>query len=185
MFSRLALLLPVLLLAPEAEAHRSLPDGITCDSQFSTASAPLTIPNPEISWASYRLFTCDHPVFWLQGDFIQDQNIYFTVGVPKLDRFSDVRMTTVLLGPGLPLTADTIDPEGVKNIPQEVIDEMASSGLGAQIFESPADQTTCAHMNQVMTHSTEVVDERCVFHEEFGGSYSWVLADIETYAVQA
>lgn len=61
---------------------------------------------------------------------------------------------------------------------------MKSSGLRAQIFESPEDQSNCTHMNKVMTASTKVDDGRCLFHEEFGGSYSWVLADVETKAAQ-
>ena len=102
-----------------------------------------------------------------------------------LERFKDTRMTTVLLGPGLPLTADTIDTGGSKKIPQAVIDEMRSSGLKAQVFESPVDQSTCSHMNAVMTNATEVKDDRCLFYEPFGGSNSWVLADIEAYAPTA
>lgn len=183
MDARALLLLLLLFLASGTEAHRSLPAGVTCGSQFTPAD-PLTIPNPKISWASYHIHTCDHPVFWLQGDFTKDQNIFFTVGVPKLTRFKDVRMTTVLLGPGLPLTADTIDRDGSKKIPKQVIDELRSSGLRAQIFESPVDQSNCSHMNKVMTGATKIVDNRCLFHEEFGGSYSWVLADIEAKAAQ-
>ena len=111
--------------------------------------------------------------------------VFTKVGVPMLERFKDTRMTTVLLGPGLPLTADTIDTDGSKKIPKAVIDEMRSSGLQAQVFESPADQSSCSHMNAVMTDNTEVKDNRCLFYEPFGGSNSWVLADIEAYAAEA
>ena len=42
-------------------------------------TAPLKIPDTKISWASYHMHTCKDPVFWLKGEFLKDQNIFFTV----------------------------------------------------------------------------------------------------------
>merc|ERR1719189_1943437 len=83
-------------------AHRSLPSGVTCGNQFSTEDDALTIPDPTISWAAYRILTCDAPVMWLKGDFEAGQSMQFTMGLPELERFADVRGSVVIIGPGMP-----------------------------------------------------------------------------------
>ena len=40
------------------DAHRSIPAGVTCSSQFFSPETAVTIPNPKVSWASSRIFTC-------------------------------------------------------------------------------------------------------------------------------
>mmetsp|Transcript_17243 Transcript_17243/g.22002 ORF Transcript_17243/g.22002 Transcript_17243/m.22002 type:complete len:692 (+) Transcript_17243:150-2225(+) len=155
-----------------AMAHRTLPDGVTCGNQFNSSSTALVIPNTAISWASYRIMTCDEPNTWYEGSFIEGQVIKFTVGVPRLERFAHVRMNVVITGPNLPLLSTLEKAE----IPQAILDEIG--GNGAVLFEAPEDQSTCVHLtSQEMQFASEVVGSRCEFHEEFGDSHSWVLLD--------
>lgn len=153
-------------------AHRSLPSGITCGSQFASPNSPLVIPNPKISWANYALFTCEHPIAWYEAQGTKDQEFKFTLTVPVIDRFKDVRMTTVIIGDGLPAV-----PQG-SNIPEDVSKYISDNNLGAVVYKSPVDQSTCNHLtSQEMAKESTVKDGRCHFYEPFGGSNLWVVAD--------
>jgi len=159
-------------------AHRSLPSGTTCGSQFFSPETALTIPNPLVSWASYRIFDCDQPVFWLDAQTeTENQTLHFTVTIPVIERFEDVRMSVVIIGPDLPsLSADA-------NVPEDVSNYINENNMGASLFESLANQTTCDHLQSVMGDASSVVDDRCHFYEPFGGSNSWVVLD-ESYPVE-
>jgi hypothetical protein len=172
-----------LMAVPEiflANAHRSLPSGVSCGSQFSSPETALTIPNTKISWASYRVFDCDDPVFWLEAEADENQQLKFTAIVPTLDRFEDVRMSVVIIGPSLPALPDDA------NVPDAVVDALAGDGgyMGAVLYESRADQSNCDHLKAIMGDASSVVDNRCNFYEPFAGSNSWVVMD-EEFAVQA
>lgn len=162
-------------------AHRSLPSGATCSTQFTTPEPALTIPNRKISWASYRIFGCDAPVFWLEADADEAQKLILTVGVPALERVRDVRISFAVVGPSLPALPANVE------VPAVVRDSVRA-GSGAVVVNVAADQTTCDHVkSHTMGSSTEVVDNRCEFCEELGGSHSWVLIDdeIQVVAVRA
>lgn len=168
------------LLVALAAAHRSLPSGVTCGNQFSSEADALTIPDTKISWATYRISTCDAPVMWLKGYFDAGQSMEFTLGLPELDRFEDVRTAVVIIGPGLPELVDEYDI-----VPQSVKDAIRE-GEGALLVAAPDDQSTCAHIqSEEMGKSSEVKDGRCHFYEEFGGSYNWVLQDDIAFAAEA
>ena len=153
-------------------AHRSLPSGITCGSQFSNPNTPLIIPNPKISWANYALFTCEHSVAWYEAQGTKDQEFKFTLTVPVIERFKDVRMTTVIIGDGLPAL-----PQG-SNVPEDVSKYISNYNLGAVVYKSPVDQSTCSHLSsEEMAKESTVKDGRCNFYEPFGGSNLWVVAD--------
>eukprot|EP00662_Eupelagonemidae_sp_cell21_P057697 gene57697-biopygen17165 len=85
-----------------AAAHRSFPHGgVTCGEQFSTPDDALVIPNPQISWATSRILTCDAPIFWLEGDMVAGFNVQFTSLQLVIDRFETVRTAVAVIGPGL------------------------------------------------------------------------------------
>lgn len=154
-------------------AHRSLPSGVTCGNQFNSSTTALTIPDPKISWASYRILSCDAPIFWLKGQVDAGQMLSFTAGLPVLSRFSGVRVSVVIIGPGLPQLSGA---EQAK-VPAAVIANV-KAGEGAFLIETPSDQSTCNHVHsKEMTASSQVKDNRCHFHEEYGDSHSWVLID--------
>jgi len=50
--------------------------------------------------------------------------------------------------------------------------------LGAVVYKSPVDQSTCSHLvSQEMAKESTVKDGRCHYYEPFGGSNLWVVAD--------
>lgn len=151
-------------------AHRSLPAGVTCGNQFNNSADALTIPESTISWASNRISTCDAPIFWLTTSAAAKQNLSFTALVPLLQRFDPVRLSVLVIGPGLPSLNDSV------SVPVEARNAIGS-GEGGVLFESPTDQSTCDHLEEVMTANTVVSDGRCVFHEPYSDTYSWVLLD--------
>lgn len=165
-------LLFLLSILTNTEAHRSLPSGITCGSQFSSADTALVIPNPKISWANYAIYTCEHPVMWFEAEASKDQQLKFTITVPVIDRFENERMSAVFIGPGLPaLSVDAVLPDSVK----QYVD---TTGMGGKIYNSPQDQSSCEHLTSPeMESEVTVKDGRCHFYEPFGGSNLWVIMD--------
>lgn len=157
-----------------AFAHRSLPSGITCGSQFASPETPLVIPNPEISWANYAIYDCDNPVSWYEAAGSKDQEFKFTVTVPVIERFEDVRMTAVIIGEGLPQLLQ----DDSKFVPPSVLNYMSANNLGGVMFNSPVEQSTCDHLTSPeMAVETTIEQDRCHFYEPFGGSNLWVIMD--------
>jgi hypothetical protein len=178
------------------DAHRFLPSGVTCSSQFFSPETALTVPNPKVSWASYRVFTCgkrmktvrmsffqyfntylsrvhaDEPIFWLEAQVEKNQTLSITVTVPVIDRFEDARISVAVIGPSLPALDDSIVvPDDVRAYSQE-------TGSGVAVLNSPQDQTSCDHLTaELVTEASSVVDNRCHFYEPFGGLSSWVVLD--------
>jgi len=154
------------------KAHRSLPPAITCGEQFSSPDSPLVIPNPEISWANYGMYTCEYPVSWFEAAAEENQELKFTVTVPVLERFKNVRMTVVIIGPGL---QDLPDDD---NMPDSVKEYAKNNALGGVIYKSPIDQSTCDHLTSPeMIKESTVIDDRCFFYEPFSGTNNWVVMD--------
>ena len=122
---------------------------------------------------------------WLEGDVDKDQLMYFTVLVPVLKRFADVRMSVVFLGPGLP----SLDSQDTSSVPTTIVDYAQSQGagnVGMQIFKSAQDQSTCAHVtSSYMLDFVDIADDRCRFYEAFGAMEDWVLMDETLVAPQA
>ena len=160
--------------------HRSLPSGITCGEQFSSPDTPLIIPNSEISWANYGIYTCDHPIQWYEVSNVEPtQELKFTVTVPVLERFQDVRMAVTILGPGLPQLPDSSNVPGTRAIiPDEIRQYATQNNVGGVIFLSPDTQSTCDHLtNMEMIVESSVKSGRCHFYEPFGDSNLWVVLD--------
>ena len=105
---------------------------------------------------------------------------YVGAGVPPVKRMSQLRADAIIIGPGLPkLSADEI-----KTLPTAVRDDPIFSGdnankLGAIIFRSPKDQSTCAHLGTVMQKHSKVVNGRCDFYEPYGRTHSWRVLDAD------
>jgi len=157
---------------PVTKAHQSIPSGITCGSQFSFPDTPLTIPNPKISWANYNIHTCEHPVTWYEAEAEKNQELKFTSLVPVIERFVDVLMTSVFIGPGLPTLP------GNSNVPNSVAQYAEENGFGGVVFKSNQDQTTCDHLtSKEMIDTSAVLNGRCTFYEPFSNSSLWVLSD--------
>jgi len=171
--SRLVVVFNAFLIATTS-AHRSLPSGITCGPQFSSPDTPLTIPNPTMSWANYGIYTCENPVNWLEATADADQELKFTITIPAIDRFADVRMSTVFIGPGLP----TLLPAQNTGVPTSVLQYAADNAMGGMVFKSPQDQSTCDHLTSpTMIDASTVKDGRCNFYEPFTSSNLWVIMD--------
>lgn len=159
-------------LLKSSSAHRSLPGAITCGPQFGSPDTPLVIPNTKISWANYGIYTCEDPITWFEADADEDQELKFTVTVPVLDRFEDVRMTVVIIGPGLPTLPND------DNVPNSVRKYAGDNNFGGLIYKSPLNQSTCDHLTSPeMIKESFVEDGRCFFYEPFSDTNNWVIMD--------
>jgi hypothetical protein len=113
-------------------------------------------------------------VFWLEAEAEDaNQTFAFTVTVPVLDRFEDVRISVAIIGQSLPALQDNVV------VPDDVRGFIDETGDGVVLFDSPQDQSTCSHLEEVMNEASSIVDDRCHFYEPFGGSNSWVVLDRE------
>jgi hypothetical protein len=183
----LAVKVALLLGASElAHAHRPFPLGIHC-GQFNTSEGALIIPNPEISWSTRWIATCDNPVLWLKGEMNKGFKMEFTSLTPNKERFKDVRVSVLTIGPGLP----TLTEAEKARVPAEVLADI-KEGEGAVLKEAPEDQTTCAHLASPEmsdacgpVKSVESAGDRCHFHEPYGDSHSWVLLDENVTAAES
>jgi len=170
----------LVLLARLGSSHRTIPEGTTCGLQFSTAEDPLVIPDPSISWATYRNVGCDGPVIYLSAELEESQPIAITIGVPEIERLAPLRPRALITGPGLP----ALTSEELALLPDEVAAPTGANG--GIILESPVNQSTCEHLDsEPMAVSATVKDDRCHFYEPFGGSNSWVLIDYAGEAADA
>jgi hypothetical protein len=81
-------------------------------------------------------------------------------------------MSVAFTGPDLPALTDDV------NVPEEVRQYSLETGFGVLLINSPQDQTTCDHLaSDLMKQESSVVDGRCLFYDQFGGSNSWVVMD--------
>jgi hypothetical protein len=126
------------------------------------------------------MLTCEDPIFWLSADLDAGQHVEFTVGMPALERFWDTRIDMTVIGPGLENQIARA-PGTVQQAWRETM-----SGDGALVFQSPANQSTCAHVeSEEMQGESAIQDGRCHFWERFGDSHNWVLMDTSFDAVEA
>jgi len=161
--------------------------GVHCGTQFNTSANALVIPNPKISWSTRWIATCNNPVLWLKGDMDKGFKMEFTSLTPNKERFKDVRVNVLTIGPGLPSLTDAEKA----HVPAEVLADI-KAGEGAVLKIAPENQTTCKHLaSPEMTEacgsvkSVESAGERCHFHEPFGDSHSWVLLDENVVAAES
>jgi len=169
MFWSFAIVVLLGLLTIRIKGHRSLPSGILCGSQFSSPDSALEIPNPKISWASYGIYTCDDPVMWFDAYADENQELHFTALVPVIERFEGSRMSVAIIGPGLGVFPD--------DAPSFLKEYATEKNIGGVIHKSPEDQSTCDHLKSVMIQHSDILDDRCHFHEPYGDSHLWVVLD--------
>ena len=170
------------LLCLVCTAHRGLLNGPgSCDEDFGTSSEALSMPDASISWSFKHYFDCTRRAVWARFKNPKaDFRFYVGVGIPPLSRQAHVRASALIVGPGLPkLTKDEFDalPSAVSSDP--IFSGDTSSILGALMFQSPQDQSTCSHLGRVMKQHTSVVNGRCNFFEPFGQTNSWRVLDAD------
>lgn len=118
----------------------------------------------------------DHPVTWYEAQVEQNQDIFFTITVPEIERFASTRMSTVILSPALPSLTNSSNNSNY--IPEAVRAYADANGMGGLLFESPQDQSSCDHLTSpTMIDAVTVKDGRCHFYEPFGGSNLWTIMD--------
>jgi len=81
----------------------------------------LTIDRPEVSQVYYGALNVDRPQVWFRFHGRKDQQIYFSVGVPAIERLKGYRPEIALIGPGFggsafdtALPFDVPDGQGVQ-----------------------------------------------------------------------
>merc|ERR1719355_186359 len=98
----------ILTAASLAHAHRPLARGTTCSGQFSKPEDALLVPDIAISWSMSRIKTCGPPEergLWLTWENKDpEMDLYIGSGVPAVDRFQWIRMSYMVVGPGLNAT---------------------------------------------------------------------------------
>ncbi len=88
----------------------------------SDISNAIPINNIEISQVLYKVLDHNGSFVWITFEGKKGQSLYFQPGVPKIDKFKDLKPEVVIIGPGLPK---------VHNLPFEI-----PSGTGALVFTS-------------------------------------------------
>jgi len=121
---------------------------------------------------------CTNRALWLNfKNPADDFSFYVGSGIPVQERFAGLRVDAVVIGPGLPaLTA-----EQLALLPAEVQADAIwqVDGIGAKLYQSPADQSNCDHLGATMTAASTVVNGRCDFYETFGRTNSWRVLDAD------
>ena len=160
---------------PCAWAHRRATTRPSCDGDFGSSDAALPVPRADISWSAKHYMDCTHRAVWMRlTSPAAGFKFYVGVGIPPTARHSDLRADALVLGADLPaLTADELAavPDAVKADPAFV--------PNGYLHASPADQSTCAHLDAVMSRASTVRDGRCDFYEPFGGTHSWRVLDAD------
>ncbi len=109
---------------------------------------PLNIARPDVSQVYYGDLEEERPQVWFRFEGKKNQEIYFSVGVPVIDRLKDYRPKIALLGPGL--EGSGFDPG---DLPFEV-----PQNLDVEIYTSRGTPR--------------------FFHEHFTGTESWIHIEV-------
>jgi hypothetical protein len=121
---------------------------IEAEQEPDRCERALPIDRPEVSQVYYGALSVERPQVWFRFQGGQDQEIYFGVGVPVIDRLRGYRPRVALIGPGL---------------------EAVGSGKGALAFEIPAGLAAEIHSGR---------GEPRYFHEHFTGTDSWIHIEV-------
>lgn len=170
------------LLFPSSYGHRGLLTRGSCDNDFGSSLTALPVPDATISWAFKHYFDCSQRAVWARFKNPEANfKFYVGAGVPPVQRMAQLRADAIIIGPGLPkLSAGEIDalPPAVRNDPI-FSGVLANRTIGALLFKSPEDQSTCSHLGTVMQKHTKVVKGRCDFYEPYGRTHSWRVLDAD------
>ena len=88
----------LLLCAGRAWAHKP----ILADGAAGNAAQAVHVEDVDISMVAYHRSTAKSPRVWIAFDGKKGQQVELQLGVPKLDRFKDIRPAAAVIGPGLP-----------------------------------------------------------------------------------
>jgi hypothetical protein len=99
----------------------------------------------------YGALNTERPQVWFRFVAEENQEIYFSVGVPVIDRLQDYRPDVALIGPGL--EGPAFEGQNPPDVPFEVPED-----LGIEIFTSAGSPR--------------------FFHEHFTGTESWIHIEI-------
>ena len=156
--------------------HRPLLNKASCDSDFATSGAALSIPDPTISWSFKHYADCTSRALWMSfKNPSAGFRFYVGVGVPTQERFADLRADALIVGPGLPaLTA-----EELSYLPDDIREDPILKNSGAVLHRSPEDQSNCNHLGATMQRSSTIRNGRCDFYEPYGRTNSWRVLDAD------
>lgn len=113
----------------------------------------LNIARPDVSQVYYGALETERPQVWFRFEAEENQEIYFSVGVPAIERLTNYRPSLALIGPGF---ADSELAESgfyTKNLPFEV-----PHNLDVEIYTSQGTPR--------------------FFHEHFTGTESWIHIEV-------
>jgi len=127
--------------------HRPIDAQETPDS----SSRALNIAKPDVSQVYYGALEAARPQVWFCFEGKANQEIYFSVGVPVIDRLKDYRPNLALIGPGL-------DDRGPKESDSGDLPFEVPQNLDVEIFTSRGTPR--------------------FFHEHFTGTESWIHIEV-------
>jgi hypothetical protein len=150
----------------------------SCGVDYGSSLEALHIVDPTISWSFQHYSDCTNRGVWISFDnHSVNASFYVGVRIPNIDRFSDVRMDALLIGPGLAILTE----EEWSVVPKEIKEDTVwdDSANGALLLQSPNDQSTCNHLATVTSKESHVNNGRCDYYEPIGGKHSWPILDVE------
>ena len=99
------MLLLTLLTTFSVSAHKYL------ETESSrTREDPVLVSDHQVSWAAYEELEREGQVDYYEFEAEKGEEVYASLLVPRIDRFSDFKPDLALIGPGLP---DKLDERGV------------------------------------------------------------------------
>jgi hypothetical protein len=157
---RLGVIAMSLLTCVQVYGHRP----VEADQAPDRFDRALWIERPEVSQVYYAALSVQRPEVWFRFEGKEGEEIYFSVGVPVLDRLKDFRPRAALIGPGL------------------------GSGSGSRPaddmpFELPPAEKPGSARTGVEVYSAR--GEPRFFHEPFTGTDSWILLEVTRRLPQA
>ena len=142
-----------------AAAHRRATTTPSCDGDFGSSATALPVPRADISWSLKHYLDCTHRAVWMTlTNPAPDFKFYVGVGIPPTPRHAALRADAVVIGADLPALTDA----ELAAIPAEVRADAAFVPRG-YLHRSPADQSTCAHLDAVMASVQETPRKPGVF----------------------
>jgi hypothetical protein len=129
---------------------------IEADQEPDRCERALQIDRPEFSQVYYGALDVERPQVWFRFEGRENQEIYFSLGVPVIDRLKDYRPKVALIGPGL---------------------GTPGSGSGELPFELPTGEAGLQSRDLgAEIHSGR--GEPRYFHEHFTGTDSWIHIEV-------
>lgn len=116
----------------------------------SDISNAIPINHIEISQVLYKVFdrnNRNNNFLWITFEGTKGQSLYFQPGVPKIEKFKDLKPEVVIVGPGLPKANDLPFeiPTGMGAL------EFTSTGTPTVFYEPVTDTYSWIYFNQTIT----------------------------------